>query len=130
MTQEAILGNISPLIPAAGDVENSVKFYENKLGFRITHKEGNPMRMAIVKRDSAEIFIVKSDYIPLAESIALRISVNQIEKYYDELLTKGGEMIHPNGKLETKPWGVKEFVVIDLAGICITFYELVNSSSS
>jgi hypothetical protein len=32
-------------------------------------------------------------------------------------------VIHPNGVLETKPWGLKEFTVLDLDGNGITFYE-------
>ena len=31
--------------------------------------------------------------------------------------------IHPNGKLETKPWGFKEFAVLDPGGLCIHFAE-------
>lgn len=123
MTQQPILGNISPLIPAGDDVEKTIAFYEQKLGFTTIHKEGNPLRMAIVKRDSAEIFLVKNDYQQLAESISLRIQVSNIEQLYEEYQNKGGEMIHPNGKLETKPWGMKEFVILDPAGICITFCE-------
>lgn len=45
------------------------------------------------------------------------------EQLYEELQAKGGEMIHPNGKLEMKPWGTTEFAILDPAGICITFYE-------
>jgi catechol 2,3-dioxygenase-like lactoylglutathione lyase family enzyme len=122
MTQQPVLGNISPLIPAGADVETAIAFYE-KLGFQVIHKEGQPARMAIVQRDAAEIFLVKNDYVSLGESIALRIQVSQLEQYYDELLSIDSEMIHPNGKLESKPWGVNEFVVLDPNGVCITFYE-------
>lgn len=117
------IGNISPLIPAGDDLEKFIKFYEEKLGFTTIHQEGNPIRMAIVKRDNAEIFLVKSDYHDLAKEISLRLQVTGIEQLYQEFLSQGGEMIHPNGKLETKPWGPKEFTVIDLAGVCLTFYE-------
>jgi catechol 2,3-dioxygenase-like lactoylglutathione lyase family enzyme len=121
-----MLKNISPLIPAGSDVEVSVAFYEQKLGFRAIHKEGNPLRMAIVKRDTAEIFLVQNDYQQLSESISLRISVDNIEQLYEEILAKGEEVIHPNGKLAIKPWGVKEFVILDPAGTCLTFYEPIS----
>ncbi len=35
-------------------------------------------------------------------------------------------VIHPNGPLDTKPWGTKEFGVLDPTGVCITFYEPVT----
>jgi uncharacterized glyoxalase superfamily protein PhnB len=127
MKQPPILGNISPLIPAGNNLEGAIAFYEQKLGFKCVHTEGDPMRMAIVKRDVAELFLVKNDYIRLAEEIALRIYVTGIEQFYEEITSKGEETIHPNGKLETKPWGMKEFVAIDPAGVCITFYEPANA---
>ncbi|MBW4513544.1 MAG: VOC family protein [Scytonematopsis contorta HA4267-MV1] len=118
-----MLKNISPLIPAGNDVEISVAFYEQKLGFTAIHKEGNPVRMAIVKRDTAEIFLVQNDYQQLAESISFRILVDNIEQLYQEISAKSEQVIHPNGKLANKPWGVKEFVILDPVGVCITFYE-------
>ncbi|MFB2893743.1 glyoxalase superfamily protein [Aerosakkonemataceae cyanobacterium BLCC-F50] len=117
------IGSISPLIPAGDDLEKAIEFYEQKLGFTTIFREGDPIRMAIVKRDNAEIFLVKSDYHDLAKEISLRLQVTGIEQLYQELESKGDEIVHPNGKLETKPWGPKEFSVIDLAGVCLTFYE-------
>ncbi|MDJ0679472.1 MAG: hypothetical protein QNJ18_06365 [Xenococcaceae cyanobacterium MO_167.B52] len=38
------------------------------------------------------------------------------------------EIIDPNGKLETKPWGMKEFAILDPAGVCITFCESANNN--
>ena len=121
MNNPPVLGNISPLIPAGDDMEKAIAFYEQKLGFTAIHKEGNPIRMAVVKRDSAEIFLVKNDYKQLPEGISIRIQVDGIEQLYEEFQAKGGGMIDPNGQLETKPWGMKELVVIDPAGVCITF---------
>jgi predicted enzyme related to lactoylglutathione lyase len=121
MNNPPVLGNISPLIPAGDDMEKAIAFYEQKLCFTAIHKEGNPIRMAIVKRDLAEIFLVKNDYKQLPEGISIRIQVDGIEQLYEEFQAKGGGMIDPNGQLETKPWGMKELVVIDPAGVCITF---------
>ncbi len=123
MNNPPVLGNISPLIPAGNDMEKAIAFYEQQLGFTAIHKEGNPIRMAIVKRDSAEIFLVKNDYKQLPEGISIRIQVDGIEQLYEEFQAKGGGMIDPNGQLETKPWGMQEFVVIDPAGVYITFCE-------
>ena len=119
------LKNLSPLIPAGKEVETAIEFYE-KLGFKTTHTEGKPLKMAIVERDEIQIFLVQNDYQHLAEEISLRIRVEGIEQLYEEFLAKGDDIIHPNGKLEAKPWGCKEFVVLDKAGVCITFYDFVK----
>ncbi|MDY6784025.1 MAG: VOC family protein [Cyanobacteriota bacterium] len=124
------LGSISPLIPAGESVEAAIAFYEEKLGFRVTHSEGNPLKMAIVERDRATLFLVRNGDRHLAENTALRIQVEGIEQFYQEILAKDETTIHPNGKLEIKPWGPKEFAVTDLAGVCLTFYEFPSSESS
>ncbi len=121
------LGTISPLIPAGEDVSAAIAFYEQQLGFRAIHQEGNPVRMAIVERDSAVLFLVQNGDRMVAEGTSLRIQVNGIEQLYQEFQAKGGQAIHPNGHLETKPWGPKEFAILDLAGVCITFYEFPTS---
>ena len=119
------LKSLSPLIPAGKEVETAIEFYE-KLGFKTTHTEGKPLKMAIVERDDIQIFLVQNDYQHLAEETSLRIRVEGIEQLYEEFLAKGDDIIHPNGKLEAKPWGCKEFVVLDKAGVCITFYDFVE----
>jgi catechol 2,3-dioxygenase-like lactoylglutathione lyase family enzyme len=117
------LGNISPLIPAGDDVEAAIAFYEQKLGFKAIHTEGDPVRMAIVERDGATLFLVKNGDKHVAEWTSLRIQVDGIEQLYEEFQAKDSAIIHPNGQLEIKPWGPKEFIVLDLAGVCLTFYE-------
>lgn len=119
------LKNLSPLIPAGKDVETAMAFYK-KLGFTTTHTEGKPLKMAIVERDEIQIFLVQNDDKHLAEGTSLRIQVDSLEQLYEEFLAQGEDIIHPNGKLETKPWGCKEFGVLDRAGVCITFYEFVK----
>ena len=125
MSQQPFLSSISPLIPGGEDLEKTVVFYEQKLGFKRIHTEGNPIYMAIVQRDNVQIFLLKKKDRQVAEETSLRISVNQIEQLYEELKVEE-DIINPEGKLETKPWGVKEFVVIDPMGVCLTFCELVN----
>jgi uncharacterized glyoxalase superfamily protein PhnB len=117
------LRNISPIIPAGGDMEKAIAFYEQQLGFTTTYKEGDPVTMAIIERDEARIFLQKNDDKHLAEWTTFRIQVEHVEQLYEEFMALGGGMIHPNGKFQTKSWGAKEFAVLDLAGVCITFYE-------
>ena len=78
-----------------------------------------------MQRDNVQIFLLKKEDRQVAEETSLRISVNQIEQLYEELKVEE-DIIHPEGSLETKPWGVKEFVVLDPMGVCLTFCELVK----
>ena len=65
-----------------------------------------------------ELLPEKSDFM-----LYLKISSN-IEKFYDLLKAKDIK-IHPNGKLETKPWNMKEFSLIDPDGTLLTFGEKI-----
>ena len=61
MNQQPFLSSISPLIPGGEDLEKTVVFYEQKLGFKRIHTEGNPIYMAIVQRDNVQIFLLKKE---------------------------------------------------------------------
>ena len=60
MNQQAFLKSINPLIPGGDNLEQTVVFYEQKLGFKRIHQEGAPIYMAIVKRDSFQLFLLKN----------------------------------------------------------------------
>jgi uncharacterized glyoxalase superfamily protein PhnB len=52
----------------------------------------------------------------------VRLAVTGIEDLYAEYRSRGGK-VHPNGPLQRKPWGTKEFAAIDPNGVCVTFME-------
>ena len=127
MSKIPSLKSISHLIPGGHELKATVDFYEQQLGFKCIHKEGDPIYMAIVQRDLTQIFLIQQEDKHLAQGTSLRIQVEAIESLYQEFQDKGGAMIHPNGKLETKHWGAKEFVVLDPMGVCLTFYEMIKN---
>jgi uncharacterized glyoxalase superfamily protein PhnB len=52
------------------------------------------------------------------------ISVKDIDNFYNSLLITD-VTIHPNGALEKKPWGQKEFALLDPNGNLLTFGESI-----
>jgi uncharacterized glyoxalase superfamily protein PhnB len=118
-----VLGNLSPLIPAGSDVDATIAFYVQQLGFTTRFTQGEPTEMAIVTRDAVEIFLCRNEDPYIAEQTSFRIHVQHVEQLYAEYQAQG--VIHPNGQLATKPWGTQEFAILDPAGVCITFYEPV-----
>jgi len=124
MPRTSVLGNLSPLIPAGSDVDATLAFYEQKLGFTTRYTQGKPTEMAIVTRDTVEIFLCRNDDRYVAEQTSFRIHVQHVEHLYAEYQAQG--VIHPNGQLTMKPWGTQEFAILDPAGVCITFYERIT----
>ena len=53
------------------------------------------------------------------------INVKEIDKLYAQYEPLG--VIHPEGKLEEKPWRMKQFSILDNNGNIIHFGERVNA---
>lgn len=105
--------SLTPLSPAK-NIEEAISFYEQKLGFKANGYGG-------VIRGDVEILFYQTDDSYLGEWTSFRIQVDAIETLYKEY--QQHEVVHPNGNLETKPWGSREFAIIDQDGVCITFFE-------
>lgn len=117
---QAKMISIAPMIPADG-VEDAIAFYRDKLGFTLDYRDAEPASFANITRDTIQIHLFQSDNRDLAEWTSLRIQVEQIDQLYAECVEHG--IVHPNGKLDTKPWGSLEFAIIDPSGVCITFNQ-------
>jgi RimJ/RimL family protein N-acetyltransferase/catechol 2,3-dioxygenase-like lactoylglutathione lyase family enzyme len=112
--------NLQPLIPAQ-NVDKAVSFYCETLGFQKVWADANPANLAILYRGDVQVFLSVDPVADHARATSLRIGVENIEQLYSEYGAK--DVIHPNGKLTTKPWGLKEFIILDLNGVCVAFHE-------
>jgi hypothetical protein len=116
LKEKVLFRGLTPLSPAK-NVAKAVEFYVMKLGFKDNGHGG-------IIRGDVEILLYQTDDKHLAEWTSFRIHVEQIEALFEEYQEQN--VIHPNGVLATKPWGTKEFSIIDLDGVCITFFERIN----
>ena len=65
-----------------------------------------------------------SPLIPAGDDVDATLAFyERHRRLYEEYQAKG--VIHPNGRLDEKLWGTKEFGGLDPTGVCITFYEPV-----
>jgi uncharacterized glyoxalase superfamily protein PhnB len=95
----------------------------NQLGFKLASDYGDYL---IINFPQAELhFFCYTDLDPLKSDfmIYLRVS-DDIEGLYQSLQAQG-VVIHPNGKLEDKPWKQREFSVIDPNGSLLTFGQAI-----
>lgn len=117
------LNRVCPYIPAGDNVNLSIDYYVNKLGFELKWKDSDNPSLALVGRDTLEFFLQYNPNTELAEWFTFRVEVNNIDQLYNEFLQKDKSIIHRNGKLDKKPWGSHDFSIEDPQGVCITFYE-------
>lgn len=111
---------VSPLIPAR-DVEEAIAFYRDSIGFELDYRDAEPAQFAIVARDAARLHLFASQDKHLADWTSLRITVDGIDALYERCRQAG--CVHPNGELGERPWGTREFSIVDPSGVCIAFVQ-------
>jgi hypothetical protein len=127
--QIPVFNKITPMIPSGKDMQATLAFYEQKLGFTITYKDDG---MAILQRGAVEIMITNFDDPHTASQTSLRIQLSGVNALYDEYHAHAIAPFHEGvgaglGTVKMTPWGTREFAVRDLAGVCITFYENLST---
>ena len=75
----------------------------------------------MMEKDEIQIhFFEYKDLDPTENYGQVYIRTNAIDKLYEYLLAQKTK-IHPNGPLETKPWGQREFSLLDPDNNLLTF---------
>lgn len=115
----ARIERIAPLLPA-NDVGLSATWYETRLGFkRLFADDETAPTYAGLMRDGGEIHLFRHRIDPRTSDWMCYLRVDDIDELYKDL--SGAGLIHPNGALTVKPWGQREFAVLDPNGTLLTF---------
>lgn len=117
-----MLTNIHPKLPMR-DKALTRDFYLNKLSFKELGDYGDYL---MVGKDNIEIhFFEFKELNPKENYGQVYIRTDDIDRLYKILLDNKVE-IHPNGHLQYKPWGQKEFSLIDPDHNLLTFGQRVR----
>jgi len=118
-----MLTDIHPKLPMR-DKRVTRDFYINKIGFLefgSTDFDGYLM----VQKDNIQIHFFEFKELDPKENYGqVYIRTDDIEAFYQSLLARKIN-IHPNGQLETKPWGQKEFSLLDPDHNLLTFGQSI-----
>lgn len=104
---------------ASLDIERSVAFFASKLGFKKIYAEQGHYGM--VANGPVELHFWACTDQKIAQATGCRISVTGVEALH--ALCAGHAIVHPNAALAAKPWGTKEFAILDPDGNLVTFFE-------
>ena len=116
-----MLTSIHPKLPMR-NIELTKNFYEKKLMFKVL---GNYADYLIVAKDQIEIhFFLFENLNPKENYGQVYIRTDEINEFYESLINNE-VTIHPNSPLQTKPWGQKEFALLDPDHNLLTFGEKV-----
>lgn len=118
-----MLTNINPKLPMRNKTTTK-DFYVNKLGFENVGSSDFDGYL-MVEKDSIEIHFFEFKEIDSKENYSgVYIRTNDIDNLYQSFLDNKIS-IHPNGALETKPWGQREFALLDPDNNLLTFGQSI-----
>jgi catechol 2,3-dioxygenase-like lactoylglutathione lyase family enzyme len=116
-----MLTAIVPKLPMR-DKAATRAYYVDRLGFSAVGEYDNYL---IVERDGQQLhFFAHTDLDPKANYGQVYLRTDAIEDLHRSLVDRGVS-IHPNGGLQTKPWGQKEFALLDPDHNLLTFGQAV-----
>ena len=116
-----MLTNVIPKLPMR-DKAKTKDFYLNHLNFKEINDYGDYL---IIEKDAIEIhFFEFKDLDPKENYGQIYIRTDDIDGFYSLLIKKKVD-IHPNGHLQVKPWGQKEFALLDPDNNLLTFGQSV-----
>ena len=112
-----MLLSLIPKLPAK-NLDATRDFYVNILGFKLLSQYPEYL---ILARDGVEVHFYPNEHVvPEASDVMVYVRVNDIDDLYRELTDKGARKAD-YGVLGDKPWGQREFSVMDVNGTCLTF---------
>ena len=118
-----MLTDINPKLPMR-DKKVTRAFYIDKLGFKelgSVDYDGYLM----MEKDQIQIHFFEFKELDPKENYGqVYIRTDNIDSFYKSLLDLK-TIIHPNGPLETKAWGQREFAVLDPDNNLLTFGQSV-----
>ncbi|WP_113638269.1 bleomycin resistance protein [Nubsella zeaxanthinifaciens] len=108
-------------ILASLNAEETIQFYTQQMGFTF---HNNWDGYLIFSRDEIQIHLWPTSDEDVPKNTGCYVNVTEVDLLYAEYQAKA--LIHPNGKLESKPWGMRQFSILDNNGNIIHFGEDIS----
>ena len=119
-----MLTSINPKLPML-DKAITKAYYIDQLGFE-NLGSSNYDKYLMVKKGQIEIHFFEFKGLDAKENYGgVYIRTDDIEGLYQNFIEKN-ITIHPNGPLEAKPWGQKEFSLLDPTNNLLTFGQSLD----
>jgi hypothetical protein len=91
------------------------------LGFKVLHQDAT---LAVIERDGAKAYIVENAEFAAKDRPQITIETDTIDELYREIQSRAPHMPHPHSnRIEKKPWGAREFAVLDKSDVCVVFRQ-------
>lgn len=109
---------------AVDNCSETLDYYGEKLGFKVSATRGDPPHYGVVKRDNVEIhFSEREDTSEKLQPGNAYVTATDVDAIYDEYCSKGLSIFSPP---EDKDHGMREFEIADCNGHFLTFGQPVK----
>lgn len=118
-----MLTEIHPKLPMRNKLRTK-DYYINQLGFEMFGNIDHDGYLMVIK-DNIQIHFFEFKELDIIDNYGqVYIRTNDINTLYQTMIENNVD-IHLNGKLETKPWGQREFSLLDPDHNLLTFGESI-----
>ena len=102
-------------------LQDGLEFFVGGLGFSVLYQDA---AMAVIARDGAKAYLAQNPELAVLDRPELGIDTDDIDALYKELSARSAHLLHPGSKsVSLKPWGSREFAMLDKTTVCVTFRE-------
>lgn len=116
----AMLKNLIPKI-FYDRLQDGLEFFVDGLGFEVLYQDDT---MAVIARDGAKAYLVESPEYAAKDRPELSIDTDDVDGLYREMWERAPHLLHPNARsVSLKPWGSREFAMLDKTTVCVNFRE-------
>jgi hypothetical protein len=107
-------------------LQDGLEFFVDGLGFTELYRDTG---MAVVARDGAKAYIVQNPECAALDRPELGVDTENIDALFEEMSTRSAHLLHPNSnRIALRPWGAREFAMLDKTTVCIVFREWSTAS--
>lgn len=103
------------------EMAEGLDLFVDGLGFTVLYQDDG---LAVVGRDGAKAYVVVSPECAALDRPEIAIETDTIDDLYAEISARRPDLLHPNSRVVTKkPWGAREFAVLDKTTVCVVFRQ-------
>jgi len=97
------------------DIRAGIRMFVDCLQFTIGHDEiESNAPFCVVEKDGLRVNLFQNEELAKKDNPEFRLVTDNIIQVYEHVSLTFPELLHPNlSKITTRPWGAKEFAVMD-----------------
>ena len=97
------------------DIKDALKLFIDCLDFKIEHDElKSKSPFCVIEKDGLRINLFQNMELAIEHNPEFRLVTTNIEEVYERIALSHPEFMHPNlREITLRPWGAKEFAIMD-----------------